>query len=124
MVALHGLVHGIAASLAGSGARSAAFLREVLVLAGFAAVSLVFARPILGDLGTACLCDDSTDPSIAMWSLVWWPHALATGTNPLFTDAVWAPDGSDLSWVTTVPSAALLGYPLLRVGGPVVAYNA
>ena len=38
------------------------------------------------------------DPGLMMWSLVWWPHALANGLNPLLTKAIWAPSGFNFAW--------------------------
>ena len=35
-----------------------------------------------------------------------------TGTDPLFTDTIWAPGGVHLAWVTTLPGPALLFAPI------------
>src|SRR5215210_2142740 len=100
--------------------------RDLAALALFSTVTLlVFGLPVLANPGSTCLCAPySGDPALFMWSLQWWPHALAETTNPLFTHAVWAPSGTSLAWATTVPSAALLAFPVLAAAGPVVAYNA
>ena len=58
-----------------------------------------------------------TDSNIFIWSFGWWPHALLHGENPVFTHAIWAPDGVNLSWVTSVPGLALLFAPLTLVAG-------
>jgi hypothetical protein len=63
------------------------------------------------------------DPGLFVWMLAWWPHALLHGTNPFFTHAVWAPQGANLAWVTSVPGLALLAAPVTLLGGPVLAYN-
>ena len=47
-----------------------------------------------------------------MWSLVWWPHAMANGINPLLTTAIWAPSGFNLAWGTCIPLASILASPL------------
>jgi tetrahydromethanopterin S-methyltransferase subunit C len=76
-------VHRIGAPVALPLARACPIAREFLVAGGFAAVSLLlFGRDVLGRLDSACLCDGSTDPSIAMCSLTWWPFALAHGAKP------------------------------------------
>ena len=38
------------------------------------------------------------DPGLLMWSLVWWPHAIAHGLNPLLTKVIWAPSGYNFAW--------------------------
>jgi hypothetical protein len=63
------------------------------------------------------------DPQIFIWGIGWLPHAILHGDNPFVTHALWAPDGVNLTWVTSVPGIALLLSPLTLAFGPVVAYN-
>ncbi len=63
------------------------------------------------------------DPEIFIWAFAWWPHAILHGENPFVTHAVWAPDGVNLTWVTSVPGLALLFAPLTLIAGPVAAFN-
>ena len=63
------------------------------------------------------------DPGLMMWSLVWWPHALANGLNPLLTKAIWAPSGFNIAWGTCIPLASILASPLTFTLGPVATYN-
>jgi hypothetical protein len=98
---------------------------DVAVIGFFAAFALVvFGRPILADPSGTCLCAPySTDPSIYMWAMAWWPQAIEHGLNPLVPHVIWAPSGVNLAWATSVPSAALLAYPISATAGPVAAYN-
>jgi hypothetical protein len=64
------------------------------------------------------------DPQIFIWAFGWWPHAIVHGENPIVTHAVWAPDGVNLAWTTTVPGLALLFWPLTATVGAIAAYNA
>ena len=64
-----------------------------------------------------------TDPSIFLWSLVWWPWAIGHGLNPFYTHFIWAPVGQNLLWMTSVPSLALLLAPVTHFFGPIVSYN-
>jgi hypothetical protein len=64
-----------------------------------------------------------TDPQIFIWSFAWWPHALGGGANPFYTHAIWAPDGVNLAWTTSVPGLALPFAPLTLAFGPTFAYN-
>jgi hypothetical protein len=63
------------------------------------------------------------DSEIFVWSFAWWPHAIGAGVDPLVTHAIWAPVGINLAWVTSVPGAALLMWPLTALYGPVAAYD-
>ena len=63
------------------------------------------------------------DPGLMMWSLVWWPHALAHDLNPFLTKIIWAPLGFNLTWSTTITLASLLFAPLTLTIGPVATYN-
>jgi hypothetical protein len=64
-----------------------------------------------------------TDPQIFVWSFAWWPHAILHGLNPFFTHQIYAPDGFNLAWATSVPGLAIAFAPLTLVVGPVLAYN-
>jgi hypothetical protein len=64
-----------------------------------------------------------TDPQIFIWSFAWWPHAVLHGTDPIFTHAIFEPDGFNLAWATSVPLLAAAFAPLTLLFGPVLAYN-
>ena len=83
-----------------------------------------FGEHVVAHLGRDCACQPgATDPSIFMWSLAWWPHALLHGLNPFVTHAVFAPDSTDLGAMTSVPAAALVMAPVTLLFGPLVSYN-
>jgi hypothetical protein len=48
------------------------------------------------------------DPLQMIWFLVWWPHALISGIDPLLTRAIWAPAGYNLTWQTSIPLASVI----------------
>lgn len=91
-----------------------------LLLYGMAAV--VWQHHAVAHLGSACACI-GTDPTLFMWSMVWWPHALLNGLNPFITHLIWVPDAINLAANTSTPGPALLAAPLTAVAGPVVSYN-
>ncbi|HLQ62496.1 MAG TPA: hypothetical protein VK131_11585 [Candidatus Acidoferrales bacterium] len=66
---------------------------------------------------------DAKDPKLFLWYLGWFPHQLSAGQNPLVTDFVAYPQGTNLMWNTSVPFPAVLIWPVTAVWGPVVAYN-
>ncbi len=65
----------------------------------------------------------AADPSIFLWSLVWWPWAIGHGLNPFYTHFIWAPVGQNLLWIPSIPSLALLLAPVTHFFGPIVSYN-
>ena len=95
----------------------------LLPLAAYTALSLLlFGTPLLA--GGSRYVGTNDDPQIFIWGFGWMAHALAHGHNPLLTDAMWAPTGLNLAWVTTTPAIAFVFTPVTWVFGPVVAYNA
>lgn len=99
--------------------------QAIAALFVYAAIAIgYFGLHVLPHLGSDCVCEPlGSDPSIFMWSLAWWPHALLHGMNPFFTKAVFAPDRVELGGVTAVPGAALAMAPFTLMFGPVVSYN-
>src|SRR3989441_8361364 len=63
------------------------------------------------------------DPQLFVWYLGWFPHELAQGHNPLFTDHLSYPAGVNLMWNTSMIFPSLLLWPVTAAFGPVVAYN-
>jgi len=88
----------------------------VVWVVGWAAPLVVHARHVQLD-------QMSMDPNFYVWSLRWWPYAVAHGLNPLHTSQVGAPSGFNLAWTTTVPPLALLASPLTFIMGPIASFN-
>lgn len=63
------------------------------------------------------------DPSLFIWFLGWWPHALSRGLNPLTTSLIWSPPGLNLAWTTSVPGLAIPLWPITYTLGLVASYN-
>jgi hypothetical protein len=81
------------------------------------------ALPLLLHPGRPQLDQLSTDPNFYVWSLRWWPYAIARALNPLHSAQIGAPAGYDLAWVTSIPPLALLAFPVTALAGPVVSFN-
>jgi hypothetical protein len=45
------------------------------------------------------------------------------GLNPIHTHAIWAPQGQNLAWATSIPGLAFPFAPLTWLAGPVISYN-
>jgi len=89
----------------------------------YAAVAfLAFGLRLLIDPGSNYV-GIGADPQVFIWAFGWWPHAILHGENPFVTHAVWAPEGVNLAWTTTVPGLALLFSPLTLAAGAVASYN-
>jgi hypothetical protein len=65
----------------------------------------------------------SGDAPIFIWCLNWWPWAITHGLNPFITYYVWYPHGFNMTWVTSMPCAALLASPITLLADAVVSFN-
>ena len=102
---------------------SAAVEQALAALALYAAASLaLFGVPIVSNL-SGWYVGWGVDPASHVWFLAWWPHAIATGSNPFLTHAVWAPSGYNLAGSTAMPGPSLALAPVTALFGPVVSYN-
>ncbi|HTJ09635.1 MAG TPA: hypothetical protein VL393_08095 [Candidatus Binataceae bacterium] len=88
----------------------------------FALSFLFFGRSLFGNLTTLHI-GAGPDPGLMMWFLVWWPHAIINGINPLLSSAIFAPTGFNLAWQTSIPLASVIASPLTATLGPVAAFN-
>jgi hypothetical protein len=107
-----------------AGGTACAFdLRSLCALALYFSLSIFFfGRPLFKGFSSFYI-GTSADPALMMWLLVWWPHAIAHGLNPMLTRAVWAPHGLNLAWQTGIPLACLFVTPLTLALGPVATFN-
>ena len=91
---------------------------KALVLVAYTAVSaLYFGVRLLPHPGRTVL-GYGRDPEIFIWSFAWWAHAIGHGLNPFVSRVVYAPDGINLAWATTVPGLAVPFAPLTALAGP------
>ncbi len=101
--------------------------QSIAALALYVAISIgYFGLHVLPHLGSENVgLPNWTDPTVNMWSLAWWPHALLHGLNPLVTNALFAPDQIDLAATSSTlsPLAGIVGAPITVAFGPIVSYN-
>jgi hypothetical protein len=98
--------------------------QSIVALALYLAFMLVvIGRGVLAHPSTKVVGDNGPDKTIYIWSLKWWPWAVAHGHDPFHAYVIWSPHGVNLAWVTAVPGAALLALPFTELGNPVLAYN-
>ena len=96
----------------------------LLALAIYLTVFVVgFGLPIASHLNVPDLRQYWTDPNFYTWAMRWWPYAVSHGVNPLYSNQIGAPDGYNLAWATTTPSAGLLMWPVTAAVGIVASFN-
>ena len=110
------------AQLPGKSRRPLATAGAILIY--FAAAYILAGRGLLGDF-TGRIVSTSTghDPSVMIWCLAWFPHAIANHLDPFLSRAVWWPVGINLAWITSIPGAAILAWPMTSAFGPVASFN-
>ncbi|MGH7778540.1 MAG: hypothetical protein ACREQR_01765 [Candidatus Binataceae bacterium] len=84
---------------------------------------LFFGRGLFGAFTSRYIGHGTTDCSVSMWFIRWWPYAIAHHLNPLFSKLIWAPAGATLAWTTTIPLPALAAFPVYHFLGAPAAYN-
>jgi hypothetical protein len=103
---------------------SSPVLQGLLALAVYLAAWLpTGAYELTAHLTTQLLDTRSMDPSFYIWTLRWWPYAIAHMISPLRTTLIGLPSGFNLAWVTTVPPISLLASPLTETIGPTASFN-
>jgi hypothetical protein len=73
--------------------------------------------------GHDTIVGNTGDPSFWIWNLTWVPFALAHHLNPLVTNYLHYPGGTNLMWNGTILFPALLLTPVTALWGPIVSYN-
>ena len=84
---------------------------------------LAFGQALIAHLNVPQVGQVEVDPNFYIWAWRWWAYAVSHGLNPLYSYQIGAPQGYNLAWATTSPSAALLVAPLTATFGPVVSFN-
>lgn len=102
-----------------SGARA----ETVLALLGYCVVALGFTALVWVD-PTRTWVGDYGDPYKFLDFFGWIPHALGSGHNPLFMDAIDYPHGVNLTWDTPMPLATVVVWPITALFGVIAGYNA
>ena len=93
------------------------------VLLGFLALSVAIFLPADLHATSVMIGATTADNSQHAWFFRWFPYALATQQNPLFTTNLIEPGGVNLMWNTWIPLPALLLSPLTLLFGPVASFD-
>ena len=109
----------IYAAIAATLARRPRFA-ALLIYLGFTA--MVFGRAAAPHFTTIYL-GDGIDQAFFIWCLVWWPYAIVHHLNPFFTKLIFAPNGFNLTWSTSIPLLSMFAFPLTETIGPIATFN-
>ena len=63
------------------------------------------------------------DQTAFLWFLNWWPFALIHNENPFISHFVWQPLGFNMLWAASIPTLAIVAWPVTVVFGPLVSFN-
>jgi len=84
---------------------------------------LAFGQALLPHLNEPRVGQVQVDPNFYIWAWRWTPYAITHGLNPFYSHQIGAPQGYNLAWATTSPTAALFMWPVTAAIGPVAAFN-
>jgi hypothetical protein len=100
------------------------FTRHVAALAAYAVIMCVALLPkLLPARPGRILSNSPADGSIFLWSLGWWPHAIAHGELLPYTHVLYAPTGTNLAWTTSLGLPGVLAAPITSAFGVIAAFN-
>jgi hypothetical protein len=105
--------------------RASAFDRESLAaFAIYLGLSLLFfGRGLIGHFGDRYI-GVGPDAAQPMYSLTWWPFALAHHLNPFLNNVAWFPETVNLAHSPgCIPLPSILMAPITMLGGPILSSN-
>ncbi|SAL51145.1 hypothetical protein AWB64_05444 [Caballeronia sordidicola] len=95
-------------------------LSVVLPLVGYLAASLaLFSHGI----STGSVFQPGTDPIAYIWFLKWWPYAISHGVDPFLTHLLWSPTGFSVLWANSIPTLAILMWPVTALKGAETSWS-
>ena len=98
-------------------------LQGLIALAIYLGAFAWYAAPLIRYLNVPVVGHRSPDSNFYVWSMRWLPYAVQHGLNPLYSNQINAPGGSDLAWSTPADTVVAVLWPVTAWFGPVVSYN-
>ncbi len=120
---LNGLIEGRSTSIISPAVIATATLESVGAFLLFLCLTLLLYGITILQNPSTMYVGTGHDSAMIIWSLAWWPYAMAHGLNPFIARVIWAPAGFNLAWATATPGPALLLWPITYFFGPVVSFN-
>lgn len=91
-----------------------------LPLIGYAIASLTL---FSNNITNGSIFQPGTDPIAYIWFLKWWPYSISHGLNPFLTLDIWNPVGFSMLWANSIPTLALLMWPVTVLASPEVSWS-
>jgi hypothetical protein len=92
------------------------------VVASYLALGVVAHWPVLPDISSRQF-GRTADYALSAWFIGWFPHAIAHGLNPFYSNAMFVPTGVNLAQNTEGQLLGLLGAPVTAAFGPLFTTN-
>ena len=86
-------------------------------------ISIIFFAPNNFSSLSNSIINNGSDPQTFIWFINWWTYSIMHGLNPFFTKFIWAPNGFNLAWSTSIPSISLAMTPITLIWGAVMSFN-
>ena len=94
---------------------------HILAILLYSSLAIVFTYPLI--LHLADMIPGCCDVWFFVWDFWWFKYALTHSLNPLFTDFMFYPLGTNLAAITTTPLNAIISIPLQSAFGLPTAFN-
>ncbi|MHB1322635.1 MAG: hypothetical protein ACYCY0_13900 [Acidithiobacillus ferrivorans] len=85
-------------------------------------ISIIYFSPLYHSIENSIFTPGGDQYSF-IWFLTWWPRSISNGINPFISNYVWPPDGINMAWVTSIPTVALIMWPVTTLMGPIASWN-
>src|SRR6478735_6026437 len=88
------------------------FLKNSLILCFFAALTVYFTWPLIGNMDCVLLTGaESDDASVSTWNVYLFKSSLQNRTSPFWTNSIFAPLGADLTMHLGMPAMSMFCLP-------------
>jgi hypothetical protein len=96
------------------------WMAALVVYAAFS--TILFGRAAARTFNTIVI-GRGIDQAFFIWCLAWWPFAIGHHLNPFVTKLIFAPEGFNLTWSTSIPLLSLLALPFTLMAGLIATFN-
>jgi hypothetical protein len=93
---------------------------NALPLVGYAIASIAL---FSNNIANGSIFQPGTDPIAYIWFLKWWPYSISHGLNPFLTLDIWSPVGFSMLWANSIPTLAILMWPVTALASPELSWS-
>lgn len=102
--------------------RKEKILSAILSFSFYIIITCIYFHPLFHNIKNTIFTPGG-DQYTFIWFLSWWPKAIANGLNPFITNYIWPSANLNLTWVTSIPTLAILMAPITYTMGPITSWN-